>query len=146
MFQRLVFSAALSLALLSACTSVHVKPVDNARFKLVHVCIQENPKVIISDFVQVLREGFERHRLTTELVRDGSSIPQACEYLLTYTARQSWDFSPYLSTARLELRRGNELVSSADYHLRGKGGFSLTKWAGTASKMNPVIDQMLKDF
>ena len=141
---RLLF---FSIALLSACTFVQVKPVDDSRFKLVHVCIQQNAQVIISDFVQVLREGFERHGLTTELVRDnGNTLPRSCEYVLSYTARQSWDFSPYLSTAHLELRRGNELVARADYHLRAKGGLTLTKWSGTASKMNPVIDRMLEDF
>lgn len=29
-------------------------------------------------------------------------------------------------------------------HLVGKGGLSLTKWASTKSKMDPVIDELLK--
>lgn len=134
-----------TVALLPACTSVHVKAVDGSRFKLVHICVQENPKVIISDFLQVLRDGIERHGLSTQVFA-GYQAPSTCEYIVTYTARQSWDFSPYLSQAQIEMRRGNELVSRADYRLRAKGGFSLTKWASTSSKMDPVIDEMLKNL
>lgn len=137
--------AAACVLMMGGCTAVRVKAVDGDRFKLVHVCIQENPKVMISDFLQVLRDGIERHGLSTEVFQ-GFQAPSVCEYIVTYTARQSWDFSPYLSQAQIEMRRGNELVSRADYHLRGKGGFSLTKWASTASKMDPVIDAMLKDL
>lgn len=50
---------------------------------------------------------------------------------------------PYLSHAELQLHRAGQQVASAEYHLRGKGGFSLTKWAGTKSKMDPVIDELL---
>jgi len=136
---------ALSAVMLVGCTSINVRPVDGNRFKLVHVCIQNNPKVIISDFLQVLRDGIERHGLSTQ-VFEGYQAPSACEYIVTYTARQSWDFSPYLSQALIEMRRGNELVARAEYHLRAKGGLSLAKWAGTESKMNPVIDEMLKNL
>jgi hypothetical protein len=138
-------SLIIGATLLSACTAVNVKSVDDSRFKLVHVCIQENPKVIISDFLPVVRAGFDRHGLSTEVYRT-DLVPSQCEYTLTYTARQSWDFSPYLSTAQLELRRGTEVVSRGDYHLRGKGGFSLMKWQGTQAKIGPVIDEMLREF
>jgi hypothetical protein len=121
--------------LAAGCTSLQVRSVDGNRFKIVHICIQENPKVIVSDFLQVLRDRIEYHGLTTQ-VFSGDATPHECEYALTYTARQSSDFSPYLSEAQLDMRRGNELIGRANYHLRGKGGFSLTKWAGTASKMN----------
>jgi hypothetical protein len=139
---RLLFQA-IAITWLSACTSVHVRPVDDARHKLAHVCIQENPAVLIADFLTVVQEGFERHGLSTEIYRAGIA-PRQCEYMLTYTARQSWDMARYLSTAELTLWRGSELVSRGDYHLRGKGGFSLMKWQGTKAKIDPVIDQMLK--
>jgi hypothetical protein len=29
------------------------------------------------------------------------------------------------------------------YHLKGGGGLSVMKWQGTASKMDPVIDELL---
>jgi hypothetical protein len=63
---------------------------------------------------------------------------------LSYTARRSWDFAPYLAQAELWLRQDGKQVGYAEYHLVGGGGFSLTKWQGTKTKMDPVIDQLLE--
>jgi hypothetical protein len=128
---------------LAGCTAVTVRPVDKAA-GLKHVCIQDNPKVTVSDFVTVIRDGFDRHGISTEVI--SGSPPANCEYLLTYTALRSWDFSPYLSHAELRIERGGRQVAYAEYHLRGKGGFALTKWAGTKSKMDPVIDELLAGY
>lgn len=131
----------LCLTLLSGCTSVRVHPVDPAA-QMLHVCIQENPKVAVDDFVPVLRAGFDRHGISTEVFQVGRR-PARCEFVMTYTALRSWDMGAYLSHAELRIEKAGRAVASAQYHLRGKGGFSLTKWAGTKSKMDPVIDQLL---
>jgi hypothetical protein len=62
---------------------------------------------------------------------------------LSYTARRSWDFAPYLAQAELWLRQDGKQVGYAEYHLVGGGGLSLMKWQGTKTKMDPVIDQLL---
>jgi hypothetical protein len=108
------------------------------------VCIQENPKVQVSDFLQVLQTGFSRHGIATEVFT--GDVPQTCEYVLTYTALRSWDLTPYLSHAELHLSRNGRSVARAEYHLRGKGGFSLMKYQGTKKKMDPVIDQLLEAY
>jgi hypothetical protein len=92
--------------------------------------------------LSVLRDGFERHGISTE-VHSGEA-PSTCEFILTYTARQSWDFVTYLSHAELRIEQQGRTVASAEYHLRGKGGFSLLKWQGTRTKMDPVIDELLE--
>ena len=92
----------------------------------------------------MLQDGFDRHGITTEVVFGDAT--QRCEYVLYYTALRSWDFSPYLSHAELRLRRNRQLIASADYHLRGKGGLSVTKWAGTESKIGPVVDELLAGY
>ncbi|HMN44100.1 MAG TPA: Sbal_3080 family lipoprotein [Povalibacter sp.] len=130
----------LGCAALAGCTAVQVKPVDPAA-QMLHVCIQENPKVTIDDFVPVLREGFDRHAISTEVF--SGTRPDRCEYILTYTARRSWDMATYLSQAALRIEKDGRIVASADYHLRGKGGLSLMKWQGTKAKMDPVIDELL---
>lgn len=96
------------------------------------------------DFVTVLRDGFDRHGISTEVF--SGSAPERCEYILTYTALRSWDFSPYLSYAELRLESKGRKIASAEYRLRGKGGFSLMKWQGTKAKMDPVIDELLKAY
>jgi hypothetical protein len=68
--------------------------------------------------------------------------PEKCDFILTYTARRSWDLAPYLSTAEIWLKRDGEQVGYADYHLIGKGGLSLMKWQSTKTKMDPVVDQL----
>lgn len=125
----------------SGCTSVQVKPIDPAA-QMLHVCIRDNPKVTIDDFVPVLREGFDRHAISTEVF--SGERPARCEYILTYTARRSWDMATYLSQASLQIDKAGRIVASAEYRLRGKGGLSLTKWQGTKAKMDPVIDELIR--
>lgn len=134
--------AIVLLAFLTApgCTSVKVRPITQAS-GLGQVCIVENPAVIVDDFVDVLRDGFNRNHVATRVV--AASDQHDCDVTLTYTALRSWDFKPYLSHAELRLWRGGVQIGFAEYHLNGKGGFSLMKWQGTRSKMDPVIDELL---
>ncbi|NII12177.1 Sbal_3080 family lipoprotein [Oleiagrimonas sp. C23AA] len=134
--------ALLSLMALAGCTSVNVRPVP-ASEHIANVCIIDNPKVIVSDFVPVLRDGFNRHNIATSVVDQQRSA--SCNVTLTYTALRSWDFSPYLSHAELRLWRDGRQIGYAEYHLNGKGGLDLGKWKSTRSKMGPVIDKLLAD-
>jgi hypothetical protein len=70
-------------------------------------------------------------------------MPEHCDAILTYTARRSWDFVTYLSHAEIWLELDGLTVGYAKYHLRAKGGFSLLKWRGTRSKIDPVLDELL---
>jgi len=126
--------------LLAACTSVNVRPVSTTT-PLQHVCIVNNPKVAVSDFVPVLREGFSRHGVATAVVDETKA--GTCEVTLTYTALRSWDFKPYLSHAELRLWRDGLQIGAADYHLKGKGGLTFSKFGSTREKMDPVIDSLL---
>lgn len=128
------------IAVISGCTSVTVKPVDPS-LGIAYVCIRDNPKVQVDDFIPVVRDGFDKHGIATEVFY--SQPPSKCEYILTYTALRSWDLSSYLSHAELRLEKDGRKVASAEYHLNGKGGFSLMKWQSTKSKMEPVIDELL---
>ena len=128
---------------LTACTSIIVRPLEftpQAR----SICIQENAKVIVSDFLPVLREGLSRHKIASHVFQ--GRPPKACELVLTYTALRSWDLAPYLSHAELRLERNGMEVGYGEFHLRGKGGYSMFKWQGTKTKMDPVIDQLFADF
>lgn len=132
--------SALALGL-TACTSVRVTPLQSAPSTM---CVEENPKVMVSDFLAVLHQGFARHGITTQPY---ATIPwDQCPYVVRYTARRSWDMAPYLSSAELTvLGPRRETLATAAYHLRGKGGLSLMKWQGTKSKMDPVIDELLSN-
>ena len=68
-------------------------------------------------------------------------VPIDCQFVLTYTARQSWDIVNYVKYAELTLRDGGEIVGKAEY-LHG-GGFAASKYASTDSKISPLVDDLL---
>lgn len=128
-----------SYTVLTGCTAVTVKPIP-ADSLIEHICIQANPRVTIRDFVSVMQEGFTNHGITSQYVT--GSLPSGCEYSATYTARRSWDLATYLTEAQIDVLRDGRQIASANYHMKGKGGLSPTKWAGTRSKILPVIDEL----
>jgi len=131
------------VALTAACTSVNIQKMDPS-MQVSHVCIEDNPEVIVADFIPVVRKGFYRHGITTEVYK--VQKPRHCEYHCTYTALKTWDVGTYMHHAELQLYRGVKPVAYAEYHLKGKGGFALNKWASVDSKMNPVIDRLLSGY
>lgn len=137
---RKVVLSVVSIALLSGCTSVNVQPLQSG-IKPEKICIEENPKVIVSDFLSVVRDRIEYHGIGTEVFT--KTVPQNCSYIMTYTALKTWDIGMYMHHAELRLRKGNKTVAQAEYHLNGKGGLSLMKFQGTKTKMDPVVDQLL---
>ena len=133
----------IALFTVSACTSISVQPVD-PDLQVRHVCIQDNPQVIIDGFVEYLQDDFQRHGITTEVI--GTQRPRHCVYVLSYTARRSWDIATYMSTASVSLTRNGRSVASANYRLKGKGGMSLAKFKGTESKLDDIVDQLLAGY
>ncbi len=127
---------------IQGCVSIQVQPVDRA-LQLKHVCIRENPRVKIDDFVGVVQDGFDRHGISTELVRDGSDLPERCEYVLTYAAVRAWDLAEYMHYAHLRLEHKGATVAYAEYRLINKGGLDLRKFRDVKAKMDPVIDELL---
>ncbi|WGL16971.1 Sbal_3080 family lipoprotein [Microbulbifer bruguierae] len=127
----------------AGCTAIDVKQVDSSH-QIDHVCFENNPKVIVADFVSTVEDVFHDHHITTEVY--SGRKPEHCNFKLTYTALRSWDFSPYLSHAELRLFKGRERIGYAEYHLNGGGGFALNKWASVESKMTPVVNQLLAQY
>lgn len=134
----------LPVILLSACTSIQVKPLDSS-LAVSKICIEKNEKVIVPEFLEIVRNGIDKHGIASEVF--DSKAPSSCGVVLTYTALQKWDFVTFLSHAEVWLRDQNgKQIGYAEYHLTGGGGFDFSKWASTESKMNPVIDQLLAGY
>ncbi len=133
----------LFVVLGAGCTAIDVKQVD-ASYKIDHVCIENNPKVIVADFVSTVEDVFHDHSITTEIYN--GIIPEHCQYKMSYTALRSWDVTPYLSHAELRLFKGMQRIGYAEYHLKGGGGLALNKWASVKSKMTPVVNQLLAQY
>ena len=126
---------------LSACTSVQVNAVAEQQVNAIQqICIVNNPKVLVTDFVPVVQKRLQHHGIVSRVVEGREA--SACAYQLHYSAKRSWDFTPYMSWAELKLYQNEVLIANAEYKLVGKGGLSLTKWQSVETKMTPVIDQL----
>lgn len=133
----------VSCLLMGGCTSLTVSPISS-NSNLKHVVIVKNPKVEVKNFISVLQEGFERHGISTEIYA-GGEIPTSIG-VVNYTALRSWDGWPYMSVAEVTVKQDSTQVGRGDFYLRGKGGLSLMKWRGTRYKINPLMDEMLKNY
>ena len=133
----------LSLLFICGCTSLDVHPIP-ASAKVDKICIKYNEQVNVDDFVPVMQEDFSNHGIRSVVFK--SDKPDGCEFSLSYTVNRAWDMAPYMVDAQMIINRNGEFIGSAHYHLNGRGGFDLAKWAGTHSKIDPAIDQMLRDY
>lgn len=125
---------------LIGCSSVKVVALDPS-LNVEHICIEQNPAVVVGDFLGVIEDGLARHDMSVRVFY--GARPDDCEYILQYTALQSWDFATYLSHAELRIYKDDKQTASAIYHLVGGGGFDMSKWQSTKTKMDPVIDELL---
>lgn len=138
----------LFFPLLSGCgTTISVGKIDPQKYNIREVCIEQNPKVIVANFETILAEGFQRNGIGAKVYK---TVPPSCEYTLTYTATQKWDFVMVLNDVHLDLYRRDELISvlvrDAPSGIAGGGGLALTKWGSAKSKMDPLMDEWLHDF
>jgi len=141
---RLIYSLiAIALLCMTGCTSVNIRPIS-AEHQITSVVIKENPKVAVADFLDVLVDGFERNGIKAKVVSESTEVHDG--YSVNYVAYRKWDLAPYLVDATIGIYKNGERIAQAQYHLKGGGGFSMMKWQGTKTKIDPVIDELLKDL
>ena len=134
---------ALTMIVFTGCTSIKVTPIP-ALYNVQKITIKNNPKVIVSDYVPVIREGFDRHGISTEISDNVSNNKD--KFSATYTALRNWDIIPYLTHGEVKVWYKGRIIGSATYHLIGNGGLSFYKWQGVKTKIDPVMDQLLKEY
>ncbi|WP_414135613.1 Sbal_3080 family lipoprotein [Azoarcus olearius] len=126
----------------AGCTHIDVTKMDARKHPLSLVCIEENPNASATDIVSVIEDGFQRRGILTAVY--SGNAPSECEYSVWYLDEWGWDLAPYMRRAEIRLRRKAVTVARATYvH---SGGLALNKWAGTKSKLEPVIDQLLAGY
>lgn len=136
------FVSVVVLVFLAGCTSIDVKSVSGTH-NLMHVCIEDNPRVIVPDFVPAMQYHLDEHAIGSEVFFNNRP-PAHCEFVLQYTARQSWDLATYLSYAELRLLKRGVRVGYAQY--KHHGGLSMLKWRSAKSKLKPVIEQLFEEY
>ena len=134
------------LVLLCGCNTYQVKslPYDP---ELKDVVVVHNPKVIVKDFVYVMTDELNARKIKVRNApQDYIGMPN--EYVVHYDARQSWDFSLYLSDASIRIIKDGMTVGKGRYHHTG-GSASLdifTKWRGIEWKMKDLYEDLLKNY
>ncbi len=120
-----------------------VRPIA-ASAKVEKICIRFNDEVNVEDFVSVVQENLFDHGIASVVFK--TEKPKSCEFTFDYTVDRWWDLKPYLVDAQMTVNKDDAFIGSAHYHLAGHGGLSLTKWAGTHSKIDPVLNDMLRNY
>jgi len=127
---------------LTGCATKNVHPISKT-YKIKHICIQDNPKVIVGGFIDTIITLFENHGISSEIYT--GKLPENCEYRLRYTALKTWDIDVYMHHAELHLYKKDKKIGSGIYHLTGGGGLDLSKFESIEKKMAPIVDELLND-
>ncbi|MBX3024924.1 hypothetical protein KF840_08430 [bacterium] len=128
--------------LLGGCTITQTaRPVTLQATDPRTVCVIEDPTVDQS-FLPAFTSALERKGLAVKRLPPGSP-PTACPLTSTYYARWSWDFTPYMSLARITVYRDGVEVGDALYDAP-KAGTALTTriYDSTESKVGSMVDQL----
>jgi hypothetical protein len=139
----LKYGILLALLTLAGCTTVDVRPIASS-MNVEKVCIRFNEEVNVDDFVPVVQEDFFNHGITSVVFK--AEKPTDCVFTLSYTVDRWWDTAPYMVDAQITVNKNDAFIGSAHYHMTAHGGLSLVKWAGTKSKIDPVMDEMLRNY
>ena len=133
--------ATLAAVLLTGCVgkTVKVESLDTKTYHIDNICIVQNDKVIVLDFIPIIRKGFKRHGISSKVYYE--DVPKTCEYVFTYRATQAWDLKVFLESARLYINKDNTVIASASYD--SGGGLQTSKFGTHESKLDPVIDKLL---
>lgn len=111
------------------------------------IVVIENRKVIVKDFTDVMVDEFNARNIKVRFVGE-NYVQKPDEYVVRYDARQSWDFSLYLSDATIRVTKDNMTKAKGKYHhIGGSCSWDIfTKWRGTEWKMKDVYDELLKNY
>ena len=97
---------------ITGCTQIDVRKIDSLQYAIKHVCIKENPKVNVNDFISVMENKFYEYGITSEIYA-GRTAPTSCNYTVKYTAKQSWDITKYIGYAEINIYKKRRKIGGA---------------------------------
>lgn len=127
------------IACLSACGGPNIKvaPVPEQE-NITSICIIHNPKVAINGFENDIASNLAT--LNIKSYRISSLSNQQCPYTLDYSARKSWDWTPYIGSMDFMVSKDNELIGSASY--KQSNNFNLSKWGQAEDAMSEMFIEL----
>lgn len=116
------------------------------RFPVQSVCIEYNRNVPMPELVVGIQKRLKQLQVESTLY-DVGVMPLTCETSLRYSAARSWathftssDKQSYLGDAELTLYQNGRVLSAVHYQTSRLG---YEKWTSTATKMTPVVDELV---
>lgn len=104
-------------------------------------CIELNRASGVSDFVPALQAEFMKNGVDSRVYE--TALPSSCRFSIHYTTQIEWgrrlfsgDYSPYMSSARIELRDNGRLLAASSYKPAMLG---YDRWATTQEKIAPSV-------
>ena len=132
----------VSMLMFSGCTSHKIEPVDKEH-NLEFVCIENNPKVIVTDYVPAVEDVLHEYGIATSLYTE-DTMPEYCAVKMKYTVLRNWDLATYIKYADVHLYKNGARIGYAQY--TNGGGFDFDKWGSAKEKMTPVLEKMLAQY
>ena len=126
------------LGLLAACggPNINVDPVPEQE-NIESICIIHNPKVAIDGFEGDIASNLRTLNIKSRRVL---SANQQCLYTLDYSARKSWDVTPYIGSMEFMVSKDDELIGSASY--RQSNNLNLSKWKQSEEAMRGIFIEL----
>jgi len=141
-----------------SCTAIKVKPVP-IELKVETICVQKNPKVKHTSFLPDLKKEFSYYGIKLrsfnmaqkafidEQQHYPKEVKEQCDYIMTYVANWTWDMAMYCWRIELHLyNKDNVEIADALFELVGKGGFALTKFDSTKSKIRKLLIKFMVNY
>ena len=140
--------AFLAMLILTGCTSkvvdtkpldkkVYIKSLDTTIYHIDEICIQQNNKVIVKDFLPYVRNELKKHEINSKVYND--DISNNCLYSLDYSADESWDIVMYFKSAEMKIR-----TVIASVRFKTEDGPFFSKYSSMEEKFTPILDELLK--
>lgn len=124
----------------SGCAvKIRVKPLSVSPSDIGLLCIRQNPRVQMADFMPAMRSLFKDYGVETK-VYDGD-LPKECRFHAEYTANWRWDMAMYLQYAEIRMYDGGNLIGTAEHDAR-MGGGSFNKFGATREKLAELFRRL----
>jgi len=128
----------LLLVFIAGCMSTDKKSMK-WKSAMHSICVKDNQKVMVPDFLNTIETVFENKGIKTIIV-DGD-FPDSCKYTLHYTLLQGWDINTYLSYAEFKIYKDDVLIAYTIY--KEPVGRRANKWDSTRNQLTPVLLRLL---
>ena len=136
---RLVLLASLAAVTLTGCVTSYEGRSIEEPVSIGEVCVIRNDAVRPGYVLPSIQRAFAKRNIATKVCTE--STANGCQFILRYTARQSWDFTPYLKSARLDLYQGARLIANSELYVYP---YNLSKWSGEEERIEKLVDDLFE--